>query len=281
MTTSSVPRIKPRSHPQGDLDRDARRLLEALGQTGAQPARADLRTGFLAVAAPRAGVTTLIANVPTTAGDRLTRAGLAEWRNDRLHLREEGRSFLRRSTAPAGVSPFLAQHRRISVAAAGAAPALRDETESPVAWLARRKGPTGAPLLSTAQAEAGARFHRDIILAQMLPRVTSDWSGTAGGRRKGGDSLTLSEAALAARQRLSQARDAVGPEMAGLVIDICGFQKGLSLVEKERGWPARSAKIVLGIALERLASHYGVGAVAVGAASGLRAWTNDDNRPDL
>lgn len=270
---------------QGEIGREARRLLEALAQPGAGPARADLREGFLVVAGPRGAVTGVIANAPASAGKELAARALAAWRADgRLALTEEGAAFARRLAAPAGAEPFLAQHKPLSyrMPREGGTPVLVDEAESPLAWLARRKGRDGARFLDAAQLEAGERFHRDVAVARLLPRVTADWSGTGGGGRRGPDAMTLTETALAARQRIGRAQDAVGPDLAGLVVDICGFQKGLELVERERGWPPRSAKIVLRIALDRLAAHYGLASVARGRAqAALRRWGADDYRPTI
>jgi hypothetical protein len=82
---------------------------------------------------------------------------------------------------------------------------------------------------------------------------------------------------VAARQRVRQALAAVGAEFCDLLVDVCCFLKNLEDVERERRWPARSAKVVLQLGLDRLARHYGYGAQARGAARApVRTWLAED-----
>lgn len=165
---------------------------------------------------------------------------------------------------------------------AGASPApTMDDRESPLLWLYRRPGKEGRPQISDEEFAAGERFRADITLAGMLPRVTMSWDAaltpeqvSAGPRDVAGSSDT----ALAARQRVRLACDRLGPELSGLAIDICGFLKGLDLVEKERRWPPRSAKVVLRVALAALVEHYGLD--RRGRQRGMRSWQASDARPN-
>jgi hypothetical protein len=181
-----------------------------------------------------------------------------------------------------GIDRFRAQHLAISRrdihSSAGRSSVLVDDAESPLAWLARRRGRGGATLIDAAQFEAGERLRADFTFGQLMPRTTSDWSAAVASTRRGsgGGAAEMTEAALAARQRVGRALDAVGPEFAGVLLDVCCFLKGLEDVERERRWPLRSAKVVLQLALDALARHYGYRRQLRGRRGAMRAWVGDD-----
>ncbi len=152
-----------------------------------------------------------------------------------------------------------------------------DESESPLAWLARRRGRNGRALIEPHQFEAGERLRADFTCAHMMPRTTSYWSNPISSARRGGERAAgFTETMIAARRRVHHALDAAGPEFGGLLLDVCCFLKGLEDIESERGWPSRSAKVVLQIALDQLALHYGYAArVRRPARAPIRTWRAD------
>lgn len=161
----------------------------------------------------------------------------------------------------------------------GRATVTVNEAESPLAWLARRRGRDGHALIAAHQLQAGERLRADFTRANLMPRTTSNWASPVAADRGGGGERagTFTETMIAARQRVQIALDAAGPEFAGLLLDVCCFLKGLEEVERERTWPARSAKVVLQLALDRLARHYGYAGEARGRAHAkVRTWLTDD-----
>jgi hypothetical protein len=166
------------------------------------------------------------------------------------------------ATAIAVSSRFQDQHRHIEIRQvdAGGEPglALVNLSESPLGQLMRRRGADGRPFLAQSEFAAGERMRSDYTRGRIMPRLGANWEASvaSGPRAQGGGLAELTDAALAARQRVDAALAAVGPELSGVLIDVCCFLKGLELVERERGWPVRSAKIVLKTALGVLSRHY-------------------------
>lgn len=156
----------------------------------------------------------------------------------------------------------------------GIANVLVNDSESPLSWLARRKGRDGRSLIAPHQFIAGEKLRADFTRANMAPRVTANWGAPTGGRPRGSGLSPgeMTDVMLSARQKVGHALDACGPEFAGLLMDVCCFLRGLEDVERERNWPARSAKVVLQLALDRLARHYGFAGEAKGGPAKLRTW---------
>lgn len=215
---------------------------------------------------------------------RASEAKIKQWLADGVIAREpsgryaltgEGIAHVKRALASA--QPFQAQHqdmgtRYVSDGEGRGQVRVVNLAESPLAWLASRKGPDGKPFLSGPQVEAGERLREDYNRAQLMARVTVDWTLPLSGNARSTDrGLTISEAALAARQRVQGALAAVGPGLDDILVRVCCHLQGLEEAEKLLRWPPRAAKIVLAIALESLAKHYGLVA-APKTAPALRVW---------
>ncbi|MAU94409.1 MAG: hypothetical protein CMP81_00770 [Fulvimarina sp.] len=146
-----------------------------------------------------------------------------------------------------------------------------NEEETPLTRLATRRGRGGEPFLSAGEAMAGERIRADFTRAQMTPSIGQRWDAMPRAPRHGG-SLDLSDTAIDAKRRVSEACTAIGPELSGLVLDVCCFLKGLETVERERQWPARSAKLLLKTGLAILARHYGFDRDDANREGRIRRW---------
>jgi hypothetical protein len=224
------------------------------------------------------------------AGERGTiavdAALLAAMAKDGVLVRQGARlSLARQETGRKSNGRFQDQHRELQVTQIEASGepglALINLAESPLGQLMRRRGADGRPFLTQAEFAAGERLRSDYTRGRIMPRLGANWEASvaSGTRAQGGGLAELTDAALAARQRVDAAIAAVGPELSGVLIDVCCFLKGLELVERERGWPVRSAKIVLKTALGVLSRHYN-------PATGRTArrsfhWGTDDYRPKM
>ena len=129
--------------------------------------------------------------------------------------------------------------------------------ESPIAWLARRRGPDGQPWLTPVEAAAGERLREDFHLAGTLGRLTMAWdAGPKASSR--GPSLEPAERARAAKDRIARALAAAGPGLKEMLEHVCLAGSALEAAERSLGLPRRAGKTVLKLALQRLAAHYGL-----------------------
>lgn len=159
-------------------------------------------------------------------------------------------------------TPFADQHRdwdeREIDTAEGPRRMRFNVAESPVAVLARRRDKDGRVFLEPDLVSAAERLREDFELAQMGPRVAQNWDrfltgGDRGGFRADGG---LAEGPRAARERVAAALRDLGPGLGDVALRVCCFLEGIETAERRMGWAARSGKIVLRIALQRLRRHY-------------------------
>ncbi len=206
-----------------------------------------------------------------------------------FRLTPAGREALRRSHT--GLAALKARTPRCETppgsGTASASP-VWNPAESPLTWLAGRRDAAGRPMLSATQAQAGERLRADLSFAQLTPRVTMGWSGIPitgdRGASAAGFGRDLADNVIAARARVTAALKAVGPELADILVDVCGHLRGLEEIARAEGWPRRAARLLLQRALTALARHYGLEPeikVEETIARRLRHWGADDYRPSL
>ncbi|MFN3724140.1 MAG: DUF6456 domain-containing protein, partial [Paracoccaceae bacterium] len=130
--------------------------------------------------------------------------------------------------------------------------------ESPLAVLGRRRDKDGKPFLENDLIRAAERLREDFELAQMGPRVAQNWERflTAGDRGGFRPDAGHGEGPGRARDRVAAALRDLGPGLGDVALRVCCFLEGIETAEKRMGWAARSGKIVLRIALQRLRRHY-------------------------
>lgn len=217
----------------------------------------------------------------------IARRGLLTKRGTFLSLSETGEACARRHMK--GQEDFLGQHREVAtrhLEVEGTRTAVEfNHRESPLTAIARRKNRNGKSFLTADEFESGERLRSDYTRGQLLPAIGGSWRApVASGRKSGGrgGKAELTEAAIAARQRVERAIGSLEPELAGVLVDICCYLKGLDQVERERGWPARSAKVVLKTALGALSRHYFPERKKAAARRAfLLHWGTEDYRPSI
>jgi hypothetical protein len=281
LSSMPSPVVQPKDQPDQRIEREARRILRRLCEKGA----------FLAVSPEMERAVVLREVVPGRQNriavvdrDVAHAFALQEWiACDKVGkiacyaITPVGRAALKRllteeraERAPkAGFaeapSPFQEQHRCFAERTVMARDGSGERTlrfnlaESPLSVLGRKRDRDGTAYLSPDLIEAGERLREDFELAQMGPRVTQNWDRfltSSIGREAFSPARGSGGGSPDARVRVAKALEALGPGLSDIVFRVCCFLEGIETAEKRMGWSARSGKIVLKIALERLAMHY-------------------------
>ena len=120
--------------------------------------------------------------------------------------------------------------------------------ESPLGWLHAHGH------LEDRLFDAGERLRTDYETAQISPGVTMRWEPV---RIRGtGGKLSPSERQLAARRRFDGAIGAAGKGLEDILWRVVCACETLPAAERALAWPTRSGKLVLKLALDRVADYY-------------------------
>ncbi|HXC56830.1 MAG TPA: DUF6456 domain-containing protein [Rhizomicrobium sp.] len=252
----------------GEIEREARRVFRKLLLPGAH-LRGSGADAWRIVSREEVGPYRSAGIAAATVAAFVRRGWLARGGGaaETLVLSEAGASWYR--GVAAADDPFAAQHqllrtRRIKDAQGVERFVTVDDGESPLARLKARG------LIDAAQFDAGEKLRVDFTLARLMPRLGVDLTAplVTGTRGKKPERL-FSDTVLAAKQRFTAAMRAVGPGLGDLLFDVCCHLRGLEEAERMLHWPSRSGRVVLGLALDRLAEHYGM---RLRGRAGMRSW---------
>ena len=124
--------------------------------------------------------------------------------------------------------------------------------ESPLGWL-RARG-----YVTERQYDAGERLRADWERAQLGPSVTMAWDAAPVARGRGGRAPghALTDSQLDCKARFDAAVAAAGPGLTDILWRIVCAGEGMRQAETALGWPARAGRLVLTLALDRVADFY-------------------------
>ncbi|MEX0328888.1 MAG: DUF6456 domain-containing protein [Ruegeria sp.] len=262
-----------------EFDREALRVLRRLCETGAVLAVAEDMDKAVVVRDGGENGTARTAVVDCSVAQAMA---LNDWiscdnpgRISRYRISTPGRAALSQLVAKSenqartrsefGMSeaPSAFQHRAASpdtrAAQAQAQRRIRySAAESPLIALSRRRDRQGKPFLDETLVSAGERLCEDFELAQIGPQVTQNWERfLTGGVGEGASRDEFAgQGSSDARDRVARALSELGPGLSDITLRCFCYLEGLEQTEKRMGWSARSGKIVLRIALQRLKRHY-------------------------
>ncbi len=256
------------------FEREAMRVLRRLAEPGACMALADAMENAVVVRDTTDGPAVRTAVVERTVAEGMA---IKDWieasgtgRVMRYRITSAGRAALRTFVAKEESTRVLSVGTAMEDDGYGAGDAACSEdgrqrkvrynlAESPLVALSRRRDKDGEPFLSEGLVGAGERLREDFELAQLGHRLNQHWDEFLNGSIEItglDDGKPVPAAVENARERVKAALEALGPGLGDVALRCCCYLEGLESAERRMGWSARSGKIVLRIALQRLRLHY-------------------------
>jgi hypothetical protein len=126
--------------------------------------------------------------------------------------------------------------------------------ESPLSWLRAHTR------ISERQYDAGELLRKDYERALLPQRTTVNWAGPPQGRVARGafDPGLATNDSLDAKRRFHAAVEAAGPGLADILWRVVCAGETVPVAEQALGWPKRAGRLVLSLALDRVADYYRV-----------------------
>lgn len=267
----------PSSRLSTGFEREAASLLTLLSRGGAVLAAAEgmemavvVREGAeadrqkVAVSRPLAGALALCGWISCARQGRISRYAITSAGRNALSRIMKDQDNRARSRLAGGFAeaqtpfhaPDLPPARAPVPACTGSSRRARYTTsETPLEMLARLADKDGAPYLTPAMVRAGRRLREDFELAQISGHLVQEalyFNSDSHPMRS-----SSQQAGAEARKRMSDALQSLGMGLSDIALRCCCHLEGLETAERNLGWPARSGKVVLRIALQHLADYYG------------------------
>lgn len=125
--------------------------------------------------------------------------------------------------------------------------------ESPLTWLHARGH------LTDREYDAGERLRADWEMAQLSPNISMRWDPVTIRGSSHDRDLNPTERQIAAKARFDGAIAEAGKGLSDILWRVVCAGDSLPVAEKSLEWPARSGKLVLKLALDRVAGFYRIG----------------------
>ncbi len=225
----------------------------------------------------RFGTSQRLVNLALDEVKKLASEGIIDFQKGNISINPLSKGWLKRKMA-SKQEQYCDQHRNVKINRKGV---KLNINESPISRLTLTSAKKD-PYLKAHHIEAAKRFSQLFERANLRSKITMSYNDgqLVSSKNSYNVKTDISDLAIDARKKVGQLLTNLPNDCASIIIDVCGYEKGLQTIESERGWPRRSAKLVLRIGLEQLAQNFGLSQQAIGKERNKPShWLEEQSRP--